>query len=98
MMCFTHCRDKFSGYPRLYFSPLAFVLGVPWEDSIRLGQIIATKVLANEFVAMIDYIKIDDLSLRTETIMSVFLISFANFGSVGMIIGCVSAISKNTEK
>lgn len=89
---------SFQGILGYIFSPLAFVLGVPWEDSIRLGQIIATKVLANEFVAMIDYIKIDDLSLRTETIMSVFLISFANFGSVGMIIGCVSAISKKHGK
>lgn len=88
----------FQGILGYIFSPLAFILGVPWEDSVRFGQIIATKVLANEFVAMIDYIKIQDISPRTETIISVFLISFANFGSVGMIIGCVSAISKKHGK
>ncbi|MEQ5225346.1 nucleoside transporter C-terminal domain-containing protein [Proteus cibi] len=89
---------SFQGLLGYIFSPLAFVLGVPWQDSIQFGQIIATKILTNEFVAMVDYIKLENLSPRTEAIMSVFLISFANFGSIGMIIACIASISKEHGK
>ncbi len=89
---------SFQGLLGYIFSPIAFVLGVPWQDSIEFGQIIATKILTNEFVAMVDYIKLGDLSPRTEAIISVFLISFANFGSVGMIIACIASISKEHGK
>ncbi|WP_100159609.1 nucleoside transporter C-terminal domain-containing protein [Proteus columbae] len=89
---------SFQGLLGYIFSPLAFVLGVPWQDSIQFGQIIATKILTNEFVAMVDYIKLENLSPRTEAIMSVFLISFANFGSIGIIIACIASISKEHGK
>ena len=80
------------------FSPLAFILGSSWDESITFGTIIATKILSNEFVAMIDYMKITNITPRTDAIISIFLISFANFGSIGMIIGCVTSISREHGK
>ncbi|MEX6366679.1 nucleoside transporter C-terminal domain-containing protein [Providencia huaxiensis] len=42
--------------------------------------------------------KLTSITPRTDAIMSVFLISFANFGSIGMIIGCVTSISREHGK
>lgn len=55
----------------------------------------ATKLVANEFVAMLDFVKIQDsFSERTTAIVSVFLISFANFGSIGTIVGAVKGLNE----
>ncbi|WP_272674428.1 MULTISPECIES: NupC/NupG family nucleoside CNT transporter [unclassified Providencia] len=89
---------SFQGILGYIFSPLAFILGSSWDESVTFGTIIATKILSNEFVAMIDYMKLTSITPRTDAIMSVFLISFANFGSIGMIIGCVTSISREHGK
>lgn len=77
------------------FAPIAFVMGVPWAEAVSAGSIMATKLVANEFVAMLDFVKIKDgLSDRTTAIVSVFLISFANFGSIGTIVGAVKGLNE----
>ncbi|WP_211749845.1 NupC/NupG family nucleoside CNT transporter [Paenibacillus sp. Marseille-Q4541] len=77
------------------FAPIAFVMGVPWSEAVNAGSIMATKLVANEFVAMLDFIKIQDgFSERTTAIVSVFLISFANFGSIGTIVGAVKGLNE----
>lgn len=79
------------------FAPFAFVIGVPHTDMVKAGTIMATKLVSNEFVAMIDLAKIaDSLSTRTIGIISVFLFSFANFSSIGIITGAVKGL--NEEK
>ncbi|HHG0626187.1 TPA: NupC/NupG family nucleoside CNT transporter [Klebsiella pneumoniae] len=85
---------SFQGILGYIFSPVSWLLGVPWSQAEIFGQLIATKVLTNEFVAMLDFMKLKGLDYRSEAIISVFLVSFANFGSIGMIIGTVSSISK----
>ncbi len=55
----------------------------------------ATKILANEFVAMLGFAPlIDTLTAKTVGIVSVFLISFARFSSVGIIQGTVQSFSQ----
>ncbi|OME87500.1 pyrimidine nucleoside transporter NupC [Paenibacillus sp. FSL A5-0031] len=77
------------------FAPVAFVMGVPWSEAVSAGSIMATKLVANEFVAMLDFVKIQDsFSDRTTAIVSVFLISFANFGSIGTIVGAVKGLNE----
>ncbi|TCP31333.1 nucleoside transport protein [Scopulibacillus darangshiensis] len=77
------------------FAPVAFIMGVPWADAVRAGGIMATKLVTNEFVAMIDLTKIDSsFSERTLGIISVFLVSFANFSSIGIIAGAVKGLSE----
>lgn len=77
------------------FSPLAFLVGVPAADMVKAGTIMATKLLSNEFVAMMDLGKIaDSLSSRTVGIISVFLVSFANFSSIGIITGAVKGLNE----
>jgi nucleoside transport protein len=77
------------------FSPLAFIVGVPAVDMVEAGTIMATKLLSNEFVAMMDLGKISDsLTSRTVGIISVFLVSFANFSSIGIITGAVKGLNE----
>ncbi|GIP59847.1 NupC/NupG family nucleoside CNT transporter [Paenibacillus sp. FSL W8-0186] len=77
------------------FSPFAFLMGVPWKEAVEAGNIMATKMVANEFVAMLDLstmTKEGALSARTIGIVSVFLVSFANFSSIGIISGAVKGL------
>jgi nucleoside transport protein len=74
------------------FAPIAFVMGVPWHEAVTAGSIMATKLVSNEFVAMLDLSKQTALSARTIGIVSVFLVSFANFSSIGIIAGAVKGL------
>jgi nucleoside transport protein len=77
------------------FAPFAFIIGIPAAEAIKAGTIMATKLLANEFVAMMDLGKIaNSLSSRTVGIISVFLVSFANFSSIGIITGAVKGLNE----
>lgn len=77
------------------FAPFAFIVGVPASEVVQAGTIMATKLLTNEFVAMIDLAEItSSLSSRTVGIISVFLVSFANFSSIGIISGAVKGLSE----
>ena len=79
------------------FFPIAWVLGIPGGEAMQAGSIMATKLVTNEFVAMMDLGKMAaGLSPRTLGMLSVFLVSFANFSSIGIIAGAVKAL--NEEK
>ncbi|ARF13026.1 NupC/NupG family nucleoside CNT transporter [Sporosarcina ureae] len=76
------------------FAPIAFVMGVPWADSVQAGSIMATKLVTNEFVAMLSFREISaGLTTKAVGMISVFLVSFANFSSIGIITGAVKALS-----
>lgn len=75
------------------FAPLAFLMGVPFTEAVQAGSIMATKMLTNEFVAMSELTKIT-FSDRTLGILSVFLVSFANFSSIGIIVGAVKGLNE----
>ena len=77
------------------FAPIAFLMGVPWVDAVSAGGIMATKLVTNEFVAMTSLGEIaNSLSDRTLGIISVFLVSFANFSSIGIIAGAVKGLNE----
>lgn len=75
------------------FAPLAFLMGVPFTEAVQAGSIMATKMLTNEFVAMSELTKIT-FSDCTLGILSVFLVSFANFSSIGIIVGAVKGLNE----
>ncbi|WP_199425960.1 NupC/NupG family nucleoside CNT transporter [Thermaerobacillus caldiproteolyticus] len=75
------------------FAPIAFLMGIPWDEAVKAGSIMATKLVTNEFVAMLNFKDIaGTLSEKTVGIVSVFLVSFANFSSIGIITGSVKAL------
>ena len=67
-------------------APLAWLAGVPWAESQSAGALLGTKTVLNELVAYIDLSK-SDLSERTRLLMTYALCGFANFGSLGIMIG-----------
>lgn len=76
------------------FYPVAWILGIPAHEALQVGSIMATKLVSNEFVAMLDLQKIQaSLSPHSLGIVSVFLVSFANFSSIGIIAGAVKALN-----
>ena len=77
------------------FAPIAFIMGIPWSEAVSAGGIMATKLVTNEFVAMVSLTDIaDTFSERTLGILSVFLVSFANFSSIGIIAGAVKGLDE----
>ncbi|OJG78008.1 NupC family nucleoside transporter [Enterococcus pallens] len=79
------------------FAPLAFMTGIPWDEAVSAGSLMATKLVTNEFVAMTELAKGTwHFSGRTTAIVSVFLVSFANFSSIGIISGAMKGL--NEEK
>lgn len=77
------------------FYPLAWLIGIPAEEALQAGSIMATKLVANEFVAMIELKKIAaELSPRGLGILSVFLVSFANFASIGIVSGAIKGLNE----
>ncbi|HAI2362399.1 nucleoside permease nupC [Escherichia coli] len=86
---------SFQGILGYIFYPIAWVMGVPSSEALQVGSIMATKLVSNEFVAMMDLQKIASrLSPRAEGIISVFLVSFANFSSIGIIAGAVKGLNE----
>src|SRR5471030_2745522 len=77
------------------FYPVAWLTGIVSHDSLTAGSIMGTKIVANEFVAMLQMKDlIAQLEPRTVAILSVFLVSFANISTVGIIAGAVKSIAE----
>lgn len=76
------------------FAPIAWIMGIPASEVLVAGQAMGTKLATNEFVAMLQFKdQIPHLTEKTVGVVSVFLISFANFSSIGIISGTLQAIS-----
>jgi len=82
------------------FSPVAFVMGVPWEDAYEVGQLLGTKTILNEFLA---YQQMQPLAAdgviggRSVTIATYALCGFANFGSVAILVGGLGMIDRERK-
>ena len=86
---------SFKGILGYIFYPVAWVMGVPAGEALQVGSIMATKLVSNEFVAMMDLQKVAaTLSPRAEGIISIFLVSFANFSSIGIIAGAIKGLNE----
>ncbi len=83
------------------FQPLAFLIGVPWEDANIAGSFIGQKLILNEFVAYLGYVPyLGDaapviLAEKTKVIISFALCGFANLSSVAILLGGLGSIAPN---
>jgi len=77
------------------FSPIAWVLGAPWVDSLALGKLLGTKFIINEFVAYIDLGTKTGMftSQKSMIIASYALCGFANVSSIGIQLGGIGGIA-----
>jgi CNT family concentrative nucleoside transporter len=78
------------------FAPLAWSMGVPWQDAATIGNLLGTRMVLNEFVA---YAQLGELKAtldpRSFTIATFALCGFANFSSIGIQIGGIGALAPN---
>ncbi|MEQ8398136.1 nucleoside transporter C-terminal domain-containing protein [Thalassobaculum sp.] len=74
--------------------PMVWLIGVPWDEAAVGGRLMGTKTALNELVAYLDMAKLpaDALSERSRLIMVYALCGFANFGSLGIMIGGLAAL------
>ena len=95
------------GYPDLTFQmilgvllqPLAWAIGVPWEEAQLAGSFIGQKLVVNEFVAYLDFIKYrEELSAGTQAIVTFALCGFANFSSIAILMGGIGAMAPSRRK
>jgi CNT family concentrative nucleoside transporter len=73
-------------------APLAWLAGVQWSEAQQAGQLLGTKTVLNELVAYIDMSNMAGLSERSRLLMTYALCGFANFGSLGIMIGGMSTM------
>ena len=76
------------------FRPVMWVIGVPWADSAQAAALMGTKTVLNEFVAYVDFAKLPEGALgpQSRLIMTYALCGFANFGSMGILVGGLGAM------
>src|SRR6056297_828961 len=82
------------------FAPIAFLIGVPWDDAVNMGSLIGTKIVLNEFVAYLqlaDLVGENALHPKTITMATFALCGFANFASIAIQIGGIGGLAPNRK-
>ena len=80
------------------FAPVAWLLGVKWNDCASIGNLLGTRLVLNEFVAFLDLGKIrEQLDPKSFTIATYALCGFANLSSIAIQIGGIGALAPNRK-
>jgi len=76
------------------FTPVAWLVGVPWEEAGKAGWLLGVKLMLTEFVAFIELgnVPSGEMSERTRMLMTYALCGFANIGSVGITVTGLSVL------
>ncbi|WP_355662287.1 NupC/NupG family nucleoside CNT transporter [Halomonas salifodinae] len=78
------------------FAPIAFLIGIPWEEAVLAGSFIGEKIILNEFVAFADLATHEgELSPHSEAIVVFALCGFANLGSIAILMGGLGLMAPN---
>jgi len=82
------------------FAPVAFLIGVPWQDAVNMGSLLGTKVVLNEFVAYLqlaDVVSAASITEKTTTMATFALCGFANFSSIAIQIGGIGGLAPSRK-
>ena len=81
------------------FAPIAFIVGVPWDEALQAGSLIGQKIVVTEFYAYISFVEIKEtLSAHTQIIVTFALCGFANFTSIAILLGGLGSIVPSRRK
>src|SRR5690606_6215727 len=92
---------EWAGYPGLslqlmlgwLFAPVAFMIGVPWEEAVQAGTLIGEKFVINEFYAYVHFVEMQaEFGERTRAIITFALCGFANLTSIAILLGGLGSI------
>jgi concentrative nucleoside transporter, CNT family len=86
---------SFQGILGQVFSPIMYLLGVPWNEAQVAGGLFGTKLVLNEFVSFIDLGKMAELSRPTVAIVTFALCGFANFSSIAIQMAVTGSLAPN---
>lgn len=77
-------------------APVTWLIGIPWSESVTAGSLMGTKTVLNELLAYLDLAALPQgtLSERSRLILIYAMCGFANFGSLGIMIGGMGAMAK----
>jgi len=84
--------ERLLGY---LMAPVCWLMGVPWSEAMTAGSLMGIKTILNEFLAYLQLAALPEgaLSARSKLIMTYALCGFANFGSLGILIGGLSTMA-----
>jgi len=76
-------------------APVVWLFGIPWSEAPTAGYLMGTKTILNELLAFLELAKLpaEALDARSRLIMTYALSSFANLGSLGILIGGLSSLA-----
>ncbi len=81
-------------------APVAWLMGIPWNEAVTAGSLMGIKTILNEFLAYMELAGLHDgsLSPRSTVIMTYALCGFANFGSLGIMIGGMGTMAPERKE
>ena len=80
------------------FKPVAFMLGIPWSEAQLAGNLIGQKLVFNEFLAYATFTEeIENFDTKSQAIITFALCGFANFSSIGIILGGLGSMIPNRK-
>ncbi len=80
------------------FKPVAFMLGIPWSEAQLAGNLIGQKLVFNEFLAYATFTEeIENFDTKSQAIITFALCGFANFSSIGIILGGLGSMIPSRE-
>src|SRR5262249_46267519 len=76
-------------------APVCWLMGIPWKEAVTAGSLMGMKTILNEFIAYVELAKLpaDALDPRSRLIMLYAMCGFANFGSLGIMIGGLATMA-----
>jgi CNT family concentrative nucleoside transporter len=78
------------------FQPIAFALGIGWDEAQLAGSLIGQKLVLNEFVAYVAFVDVaDQMSDLSQAIVIFALCGFANFSSIAILLGGIGSVAPN---
>ncbi len=80
-------------------APIAWAIGVDWSEAQIAGSFIGQKIVVNEFVAYLNFVEVSEqLSTKSQAIITFALCGFANFSSIAILMGGLGAMAPNRRK
>ena len=79
----------------LVMAPVCWLMGIPWDQAMAAGTLMGIKTVLNEFIAYVELSKLapGTLDERSRLIMTYAICGFANFGSLGIMIGGLTVMA-----
>jgi CNT family concentrative nucleoside transporter len=89
--------ERVTGY---LLAPVAWLLGIPWDEAVTAGSLLGTKTVLNELLAYLQLANLPDETLgpRSRLILTYALCGFANLGSLGIMIGGLGGMVPERKK